>query len=306
MFAKLFAEGGLSLDRLRALLEVSAAGSIVKAAGGDPVRQSQFSRQIKELEDFFSTRLLERHGRGIRLTVHGRELARISRFFLLGLSNFRRGCRQDQQTFRIGVSPTIAGEFVVPLLATAGAAQASPRYAVEICGDDAIEARLHDLTLDFGVVTQPVVSRPLQVKALGRWALILWLPRTLCRDVRAGLAELKARRLPLAITTELPAPEVLVDYPPRLVCGSFAELRRALRARTFAALLPEFLPPDSPPDFFRVPSPWPQLRSVEYRFAWNPRLLRLNPHAARVRDFLVPALTHAVQEQRPPLHASKR
>lgn len=63
MFTKLLSKGGLSLDRLRALLEVGAAGSIVKAAGGDPVRQSQYSRQIKELEDFFQTKLVERHGK---------------------------------------------------------------------------------------------------------------------------------------------------------------------------------------------------------------------------------------------------
>src|SRR5712671_4362044 len=84
MFSKLFAESGLSLDRLKALLEVGAAGSIVRAAGGDPVRQSQYSRQIKELEDFFRTRLIERQGKGTRLTESGRELARISRFFMLG------------------------------------------------------------------------------------------------------------------------------------------------------------------------------------------------------------------------------
>ena len=52
MFAKLFAQSGLSLDRLRALVEVGATGSIVRAAEGDPARQSQYSRQIKELEDF--------------------------------------------------------------------------------------------------------------------------------------------------------------------------------------------------------------------------------------------------------------
>jgi len=57
----LFAENGLSLDRLRALLEVGASGSIVKATHGDPVRQSQYSRQIKELEDFFRVKLVERH-----------------------------------------------------------------------------------------------------------------------------------------------------------------------------------------------------------------------------------------------------
>ena len=105
MFAKLFAESGLSLDRLRALVEVGAAGSMVRAAGGDPARQSQYSRQIKELEDFFQAGLVERHGKGIRLTASGRELARISRFFLLGLSNFQRGCLAEGQTYRIGAGP---------------------------------------------------------------------------------------------------------------------------------------------------------------------------------------------------------
>ena len=81
MFSKLFAESGLSLDRLRAMLEVGASGSIAKAADGDPVRQSQYSRQIKELEDFFRVKLMERDGKGMRLTTNGRELARISRFF---------------------------------------------------------------------------------------------------------------------------------------------------------------------------------------------------------------------------------
>src|SRR6516164_7410559 len=116
MYERLFAESGLSLDRLKALLEVGAAGSIVKAADADPVRQSQYSRQIKELEDFFRTRLIERQGKGTRLTTNGRELARISRFFMLGLSNFRRGCVSEAQTFRIGASATFIRQFLLPAL----------------------------------------------------------------------------------------------------------------------------------------------------------------------------------------------
>src|SRR6059036_2268319 len=92
MFERLFAESGLSLDRVRALLEVGATGSIVKAANGDPVRQSQYSRQIKELEDFFQSKLVERHGKGIRLTSNGKELARISRFFLIVLTKRNAKC----------------------------------------------------------------------------------------------------------------------------------------------------------------------------------------------------------------------
>ena len=106
MFQCLFAESGLSLDRLRALVEVGACGSIVRAAEGDPIRQSQYSRQLKELEDFFQVALAERRGKGVQLTVPGRELARISRFFLLGLANFQRGCLAEQQTYRIGAGAT--------------------------------------------------------------------------------------------------------------------------------------------------------------------------------------------------------
>ena len=38
MFESLFSERGLSLDRLKVLIEVRDAGSIAQAAPGDPVR----------------------------------------------------------------------------------------------------------------------------------------------------------------------------------------------------------------------------------------------------------------------------
>src|SRR5262249_9061079 len=126
MFARLFAESGLSLERLRALVEVGAAGSIAQAAAGDPVRQSQYSRQIKELEDFFRTPLLERQGKGMRFTASGRELARISRFFLLGLSNFQRGCLAEERTYRIGGCAAFLRQFVLPLIVVAGPPPSGP------------------------------------------------------------------------------------------------------------------------------------------------------------------------------------
>ena len=57
MFEHLFAERGLSLDRLKTLIEVAKAGSIAAAARGDSARQSLYSRQIKELEEFFGVEL---------------------------------------------------------------------------------------------------------------------------------------------------------------------------------------------------------------------------------------------------------
>ncbi len=64
-------KGGLSIDRLRSFLEIAAAGGIAVAARGNPNRQSQLSRQLKELEEFFDVELVLR-GRGrFALTAAG-------------------------------------------------------------------------------------------------------------------------------------------------------------------------------------------------------------------------------------------
>lgn len=293
MFAKLFAESGLSLDRLKALLEVGAAGSIVKAADGDPVRQSQYSRQIKELEDFFRTRLIERQGKGIRLTAAGRELARISRFFMLGLSNFQRGCLAEEQTFKIGTCATFARCYLVPALA-GKAGKAEPKYVSEICSDEEIERRLHDLTLDFGIVCRSALSRPLQTRPLGTWRLELRVPRALRLNPVSAAKAFGNGSLPLALAkkelADLNVPDLLDEEAP-FVCESFLEAAAAMEGRGLAALLPDFLESGKGAGLFmRVPLP--NLDSLEFQFhiAWNPRLLRLNPHATRRRDKLAATL----------------
>jgi hypothetical protein len=45
----LFSERVLSPDRLTVLIEVRDASTIAQAAPSDPVRQSQYSRQLREL-----------------------------------------------------------------------------------------------------------------------------------------------------------------------------------------------------------------------------------------------------------------
>lgn len=297
MFARLFTDSGLSLDRLRALVEVSAAGSIARAAEGDPTRQSQYSRQIKELEDFFQAKLVERHGKGIRLTPGGRELARISRFFLLGLSNFRRGCLAEEQVFRIGASATFIDRFLLPLLARPSR-DPGPRYALERAGHIEIERRLHDLTLDFGIVSTTAVSRPLQLAELTSWGLRLWIPKTLCPDESRVRQALRDKELPFvwpADELELSELGVLRGGEPRLICSSFVEAKAALERQGVAAVLPEFLAPAQAADrFLCLPGQAEDAPRYQYRLAWNPRLLRLNPHATRQRDFLLSSLTKGV------------
>jgi DNA-binding transcriptional LysR family regulator len=299
MFSRLFANAGLSLDRLRALVEVGACGSIVKASGGDPVKQSQFSRQIKELEDFFQIRLIERQGKGIRLTASGKELARISRFFLLGLSNFQRGSIAEEQTFRVGGSATAIEEFLLPVLAGRQSSESAARYAVEVVSDDAVERRLHDLTLDFGVTTATAISRPLQMKEIGAWRLKLWVPRDLFEAGAQAIQAFQQKKLPLVLPVqEFPTlnHEMLRGYEARVICETFSQARTILEKRRVATFLPDFLEPrGGATEFLALRIPPIAALVFQFRLAWNPRLLRLNPHAGRQRDWLAAALSAQIR-----------
>lgn len=282
------------MDRLRALVEVGAHGSIVGAADGDPVRQSQYSRQIKELEDFFRVPLVERHGKGLRLTPTGRELARISRFFLLGLSNFQRGCLGEGQTYRIGANRTVIEALLVPALAGMGAEMRLVQVRVEAVDADDVERRLHDLSLDFGVVRRADLSRPLQTAGLVAWHARLWVPARLCRTAAEAADRWRAGELPVA----WPGAELAWEGSggrgsPALECESFLEARAALATGELAAPLPGFLPPGQEAGAC-LEVALSAACEGEYRLAWNPRLLRLNPHAAGWRDALIRRLTAAL------------
>ena len=293
MFSKLFAESGLSLDRLKAMLEVGAAGSIVRAAEGDPVRQSQYSRQIKELEDFFRVKLMERHGKGMQLTSNGKELARISRFFLLGLSNFQRGCLAEGQQFRIGASATFLQTFLVPVVCES-ISIGSNRFFFEVTGDDEIERRLHDLTLDFGIVTKTALSRPLQLRRIGSSGMKIHVPKRMYGSRAAAAKAFREKSLPLAVAggeLDKITGDALRDYGPRVVCDSFLSARAAMENAHLAAVLPDFLASaESAKSFWRIDLAPAGSGKVHFHLAWNPRLIRLNPHVARTRDFLIESL----------------
>jgi len=292
MFEKLFAESGLSLDRLKAFLEVGSAGSIVKAANGEPVRQSQYSRQIKELEDFFRTRLIERQSKGIRFTPNGKELARLSRFFLLGLSNFQRGCLAEEQTFRIGASATFIRHFLVPALSGKSARNGGVRYATEVVAAEEIERRLHTLSLDFGVVATPGLSRPLQTKPLRQWELGLWVPKALGLTQPEAAEAFKKRTLPIVLArSELDDLGVMpaAEYEAKVESCSFIDALVAVQQQQLACVVPDFLVP-AKSSLLRVQIPDLESSSFQFHLAWNPRLLRLNPHVIRTRDWLVEVL----------------
>ena len=96
MFERLINQKNFSLDRLATFCELLDAGSIGDATRFDSSRQSKFSRQVKELEEFFKTELLDRKSKPHRATEKGLQLASIVRPCLTELEDFIASCKEKE------------------------------------------------------------------------------------------------------------------------------------------------------------------------------------------------------------------
>jgi len=108
--------------------------------------------------------------------------------------------------------------------------------------------------------------------------------------------------LPLVLARELEGSGVVAGKNSEavLACDSFLESRVALEAQAAAALLPCFLAhARSTHSFIRIRVPRIDSGTFHFHLAWNPRLLRLNPHAVRKRDWLATVLAGEMAERAP-------
>lgn len=95
------------MDRLQNLCRVAESGGVTEAAGGDSTWQSLFSRQIKELEEFFGVELFRRSGRGVTLTSAGQTLDRIVRECFAALADFKMECQGQPVGLSVGAGETL-------------------------------------------------------------------------------------------------------------------------------------------------------------------------------------------------------
>ena len=151
-YSKLFAEHGLSLDRLKSFLDVVEAGSIVKAAGGDTNKQSQYCRQIKELETFFSAELTRRKGRRIEITEEGQRLAKLIRDSFTVLADFRADSKNEARRAVIAGGASVIEWLIAPALADCRKALGNPILETHTLRSADVVRALDDGQIDFGIL----------------------------------------------------------------------------------------------------------------------------------------------------------
>ena len=69
MYKKELKFGGLTLGKLRSLVEIGNEGYIAAAAGHDKDRANLMSQQMSSLESFFGTELREKKGKLVGLSM---------------------------------------------------------------------------------------------------------------------------------------------------------------------------------------------------------------------------------------------
>lgn len=298
MFEQLFSEHGLSLDRLRTLQEVAEAGSIAAAARGDTTRQSQYSRQLKELEQFFGTTLTRRQGRVLTLTPAGQELLQVVNASFRALEDFK--CRASETMYRymLGCGESIHAWMVAPVLGRVVKEGKPWQFSFANLRNADVSRQLLDMELDFGILrTSAISSDLLESVPLARVKYALYVPADL---QKAGLDFDKAvTRLPVAtlgsgsfytqLQTNLRAAGVSLGN--MNATQSFPFALRLLKTGGYAAILPDIAEVELPDDVLKLESPALESLSRMLSLAWNPRLLRVRPAAEAVIRFFIQTLT---------------
>jgi len=294
MFESLFDTRGLSLDRLRALLEVRDAGSIAEAAPDDPIRQSQYSRQLRELSEFFGVKLGRRQGKLLKLTDEGARLAELAREQLRSLQDFRSECRADSSDYAIAAGDSLLQWLVIPRLGGFVHGRPPVRFVTVNLRAHEIVRQLGDGKIDIGIVRGNAVGSGLKMAPLGALDYCAVVPRSLITGRKRPTLREMLTVLPIAVQTtdgqfsrrlrEIAAGMGLT-LRPALACQSFPQTASAVRSGLFASILPKIALGDLPSNTHVLPDGGVLDRlQREIVLAWNPRITGLRSGATRLLE----------------------
>jgi DNA-binding transcriptional LysR family regulator len=300
MFEELFAKGGLSLDRLRVLLEVREAGSIAAAAGRDPVRQSQYSRQRKELESFFETPLTERRGRTLALTGDGEELARIVKDSFSSLSDFGSRVSDRPMRIRFGAGESLIQWVLIPLMPALHEAFPNAAVQFENLRSAEILEKLESRDLDMGLVSRKPASSAVKAVKIGVQSFCLYVPHGLLSGDGPAKPESLLETLPVAImarsstTGERIHREIDrhgMHIRPALECSTYPGLERAMETGRFAVILPDTADNATKDIAKKIDLPFLKPLTAGIYLVWPSRLPAQRGRADQIRKWLEKRLT---------------
>ncbi len=166
----------ISIPQLEAFFWTAELGSVLKAAERLHIAQPTLSLRLRQLEEAVPSPLLERAGRGIRLTPDGHRFLRHAKIVLAAHRELQASVAVAEMsgTVRIGLAEGFAVACLPSLIAEMR--EAYPLLAPEwtISTSSGLEQSLADGHLDLAVLVDPIGQRDVRLHFLGaqsnRWA----------------------------------------------------------------------------------------------------------------------------------------
>jgi DNA-binding transcriptional LysR family regulator len=299
MNERLLARRGLSLERLENFCRVAETGGITKAAGGDPAKQSLYSRQIRELEEFFGAELIQRDGRGIRLTSTGRRLARLVREQFAALIDFQQETNAAPVSLSIGAGNSVLEWLLTPLLPRLRKELPSIEVALLNKRTHDIVRDLQELKLDIGIVRADAVEGRLKTAAFCRLDYGLFVPEAWTRGVSDAELLKRLSDRPFALMADGTFRQQFDEVARRekmrvrvaVSCSSFTQAAELLESGEFAAVLPTTCIHRLHAQSSRqVTLPGLARCGRKLVLAWNPRLTTVRPVVDQAVEILKSAV----------------
>ena len=284
------------MKNLHLLIELEESGSLVKAAKGDAVRQTQYSRQIRQLSECFGVALVERQGRELKLTDRGRQLARLVREMFMGIEDFQRSGVNQSLEVSIGTGDSLLHWLLLPRLRTIQEKLRNVHFTLLNLKNHEIAEKLAELKLDFGVMRDTGVPPRHRKERLLRVEFTICVPKKLLPST--GKADYKHVLQNIPLVRHAPGGELVkriawiaeqegILLNNCLTCEGFPQACRAIQSGRYAAILPTIAKGDlKAGDYVEIE--WPALKA-EARWivlAWNPRQLSLRTALEKVANCL--------------------
>ena len=238
---------GISIERLQTLCAVVEAGSIAGAAGPDPNRQSQFSRQLKELEKALGTSLFNRIGKALLPNEQGRSVALASQTLFASLDEVVNAALAKADTIRMGAGESVLRWWIMPHLGELMAGQPPLRFELQNCRTEVALREVRTGAMDIIIVRADSATDGLQKDVICNVRFVLTVPRTLLRS-RDGAEVFEGRPMPFAELAsdglfskiaKATSAALGLNLQPVIRAETFSLLMAAVESGTAAAFLPE-------------------------------------------------------------------
>lgn len=296
MFDNLIGRKNFSLERLATLCHVAEAGSIGAATGDNPNKQSLYSRQIGELENFLGMDLLDRNSRPYRVTEGGAQLVTIARNYLSALDDFVATCQNKPSRLIIGAGESLIQWALIPkILPELRQKLEEVSVVFRNFRSEAIIEALKSGELDLGFVRKSAVPKGLETAGNFTLGYRLFVPKKFRVKLNEPVGFAEIAKLSLALlegsgqfrrTVDQLAREAGVRLNLVTECSSATQVALLVARKECCAILPSFAKAQldgTSTDDFGIEG-FKQLERT-LCFAWSPKRAGIRPiveKAARI------------------------